>query len=383
MKNKAVLVLADGRYFEGESFGANISPEKPVVGEVVFNTSMYGYQEIITDPSYAGQLMCFTTAQIGNVGCNELDVESSHVHAMGVIVKNYSDFYSNYRAKESLGSYLKKNNIPGIAKIDTRSLVQHLRDHGAQMGAIACGENIDISLLVAKAREAGSMEGKNYVRAVSCQEAYSWSQLPWDQTSECYPELTASELQKRPHLVALDFGIKFNILRLLSEIGFRVTVLPAYSTAKEIRAQAPDALFLSNGPGDPATLMEIVAVTKELISELPIFGICLGHQILCQALGGKTYKLKFGHRGGNHPVLDCLTRKVEITSQNHGFAVQQGSLSKNVLISHVNLNDQTVEGLADAKLKVFSVQYHPEASPGPHDSNYLFQNFYNLVVNNA
>ncbi len=383
MKNKAILVLADGRHFEGESFGADISSDNPIVGEVVFNTSMFGYQEIITDPSYAGQIMCFTTAQIGNVGCNEEDVESKKVHAMGVIVKNYSDFYSNFRAKESLSSYLKKNNIPGIAKIDTRALVQHLRDNGSQMGAIACGENIDLEKLLAKAKLAGSMEGKNYVRAVSCTEPYTWSQLPWDSTSNAYPELLKTELLKRPHLVALDFGIKFNILRLLTQIGFRVTVLPAYSSAKEIRDHNPDAVFLSNGPGDPATLLEIVAVTKELISELPIFGICLGHQILCQALGGKTYKLKFGHRGGNHPVLDCITKKVEITSQNHGFAVKQDSLGKNVLISHVNLNDNTVEGLADANLKVFSVQYHPEASPGPHDSNYLFQNFYNLVVENA
>ena len=282
----------------------------------------------------------------------------------------------------------------GISGIDTRDLVRHLRDHGAQMGALAAGEDINPSELVDRARAMGSMAGKDYVQFVSCKKSYVWREFPWSlelsqsqsahNTRERlgYRTLTEEEERVRPHVVALDCGIKHSILRLLVGAGFRVTVVPAFATSSEIRALRPDGIFLSNGPGDPATLGTIVSCVKELIGTLPIFGICLGHQILGQVVGGKTYKLKFGHRGGNHPVLDKITGKVEITVQNHGFAVDPESLPKNggIEISHINLNDKTVEGIDVPSLRAFSVQYHPEASPGPHDSRYLFQRFFESVT---
>jgi carbamoyl-phosphate synthase small subunit len=273
----------------------------------------------------------------------------------------------------------------GISGLDTRALVTHLRDKGSQMGAMAAGESVSIERLVCAAKAAGSMEGKDYVQAVSCEQPYSWNSGVWSldlrqkgQTG--FKPLSPDSLARRPHCVAIDCGIKRNILRLLVDVGFRVTVVPANSVAKDIFALNPDALFLSNGPGDPATLGYLVDTVKECVGKLPIFGICLGHQILGQVFGGKTYKLKFGHRGGNHPVMDVTTGKVEITVQNHGFAVDRESLSKEVSITHINLNDQTVEGLESKQNKAFSVQYHPEASPGPHDARYLFKRFFELVV---
>lgn len=379
-KTPAALALADGTFFRGTAFGAHCPVSQPAVGEVVFNTSLYGYQEIITDPSYAGQIMTFTYPHIGNYGCNSQDVESDRVHVTGVIIRNESGVFSNFRAEESLDSYLKRNNTVGLAGIDTRKLVKHLRDNGAQMGAIATGEDVDVDALVAAARAAGSMLGKDYVGAVSCKEPYTWTEFAWDAATNKYRSMTNSALVSRPHVVVMDFGVKRNILRLLLKAGFRVTVVPADSSAEKILTFAPDALFLSNGPGDPAVHGTIVDQIKMLLGKIPIFGICLGHQLLAQAVGAKTFKLKFGHRGGNHPVLEHGTGVIEITSQNHGFAVGIEGISAEVELTHVNLNDQTLEGLSIPSKKAFSVQYHPEASPGPHDSGYLFDRFFQLVV---
>ena len=377
----AVLALADGMIFRGSGFGAERPVEDASVGEVVFNTSMFGYQEILTDPSYCGQIMCFTCPHIGNVGCNEEDNESSKVHVEGIVIRNLSQIRSNFRAEMTLSEYLKKAGIPGIYGIDTRKIVTHLRDEGAQMGALAIADKINPDDLVDRARQAGSMEGKDLVQVVSCKEVYSWNELPWSLRGGGFGKASPETLFPRPHVVAVDCGVKYNILRLLTDVGFRVTVVPASHNVKAIQALKPDALFLSNGPGDPAPLKKNVVKTVEsLLGTLPIFGICLGHQILAQAVGGTTYKLKFGHRGGNHPVMDCSTKKVEITVQNHGFAVTNAKFPGDVRISHLNLNDQTVEGLEAPEYRAFCVQYHPEASPGPHDARYLFERFFDLVV---
>ncbi len=379
-----VLALADGSIFRGQCFGAARGSDDPVLGEVVFNTSMFGYQEILTDPSYAGQIMCFTAPHIGNVGCNTEDVESDRVYTEGVLIRDLPRVVSNFRADRTLPQYLWENGIMGMCGIDTRELVAHLRTHGAQMGAMAVGHSLNPDDLVARARSQGSMEGKDYVKTVTCQQSYSWNELPWSLEyslkSRGKRELDFGKLWSRPHVVAIDCGIKHNILRLLLEVGFRVTVVPATATSSEILALQPDGVFLSNGPGDPATLGYVVDTVKGIFGKFPIFGICLGHQILGQVVGGKTYKLKFGHRGGNHPVRNNLTGKVEITVQNHGFAVQPESLSRSVVVSHVNLNDQTVEGLDIPEARAFCVQYHPESSPGPHDAQYLFRRFYENVV---
>lgn len=377
---KAVLALADGTIFEGFGFGAIASSDNPAIGEVVFNTSMYGYQEICTDPSYAGQILTFTYPHIGNVGTNFIDEESGKFFASGIIIRNLPRVYSNFRAQESFPEYLSKHNKMGLYGIDTRKLVLHLRTHGSQMGAMAGGENISVDNLISHARKAGSMEGKNYVKAVSCESPYAWSDGAWGLEDDAYDSYSEARLSSRPHVVALDCGIKRNIMRLLTDVGFRVTVAPAYSSEAVLKNLRPDALFLSNGPGDPATLKEIVSTVESCVGKYPIFGICLGHQILGQVYGGKTYKLKFGHRGGNHPVKDLTTDKVEITVQNHGFTVDEKTLPKSVEVTHVNLNDGTVEGLMCKQDKVFSVQYHPEASPGPKDALYLFNRFRELVV---
>jgi carbamoyl-phosphate synthase small subunit len=374
------LAFADGAIFKGRCFGALRGASQPITGEAVFNTSMYGYQEILTDPSYAGQIMCFTYPHIGNVGCNEEDVESSQVFTEGLVVRAAHKAPSNFRSTTSLQSYLARNNIMGLEGIDTRVVVSHLRDNGAQMSVMAGGESVNPDELVDLAKSLGSMEGKDYVKHVACKETYTWDHLPWTLAHGNARKLSQEQLVSRPHVVAVDCGVKTNILRLLVDVGFRVTVVPAGTSSTDIMALRPDGVFLSNGPGDPATLGYVVQPAKELLGKVPMFGICLGHQILGQAFGGATYKLKFGHRGGNHPVRDETTGKVEITVQNHGFAVKKEGLSSKVKVSHINLNDNTVEGLESKGLNAFSVQYHPEASPGPHDSRYLFKRFFDLVV---
>jgi len=377
---KGYLALANGTVFTGTCFGALRGENNPVEGELVFNTSMYGYQEILTDPSYAGQIMTFTYPHIGNVGCNEDDVESSRVYTEGIVVRAAHKNPSNFRATTSLQDYLAKASVMGIEGIDTRELVTLLRTEGAQMAIMAAGENINPDTLVDRAKSLGSMEGKDYVKQVTCKDTYTWDFLPWSLSQGNSRRLSQEQLVSRPHVVAIDCGIKTNILRLLVDVGFRVTVMPAGTTAEQTMSLRPDGVFLSNGPGDPATLGYVVKPVQQILGKVPIFGICLGHQILGQALGGKTYKLKFGHRGGNHPVRDETTGKVEITVQNHGFAVDKGTLGANAFISHLNLNDMTVEGLESKEYRAFSVQYHPEASPGPHDSRYLFERFFRSVV---
>jgi carbamoyl-phosphate synthase small subunit len=381
---KAVLALADGKFFEGLAFGA----EGEAVGEVVFNTSMTGYQEILTDPSYDGQLVAMTYPQIGNTGVNPEDVESRQPFMRGFIVKDYSAQPSNWRASQSLHEYMKANGVVGIHGIDTRALVRHLRDHGAQEGIISTVSS-DSQELIAKAKASPGLVGQDLVKNVSCAEAYDWNQGMW-QLNGGYKQRAEGIVSKRrgrasfasPNffVVAYDFGIKYNILRNLAESGCRVKVVPASMPADEVLALNPDGIFLSNGPGDPDAVPYAKTNVEKLIGKKPIFGICLGHQILGLALGGKTYKLKFGHHGGNQPVMDLTTRKVEITAQNHGFAVDADSLSGAAQVTHLNLNDNTVEGLAHRELPIFSVQYHPESSPGPHDANYLFKRFTDLMA---
>ncbi len=381
----ATLALADGTVFKGVCFGTALEASSPAIGELVFNTSMFGYQEILTDPSYCGQMVCFTYPLIGNVGCNSEDDESDRVHATGMIVRELSPQFSNFRASQSLHDYLAQRGVMGLARIDTRALVSHLRDHGAQMGAMASGTEVSSDDLISRARAHGSMQGRDLVKEVSCKKPYTWHELPWSlehlqRTGTGFARIDDQELASRPHVIAIDCGIKRSILRLLTGNGFRVTVVPSTISSAEILALRPEGLFLSNGPGDPATLGYLVQVVKDLRGRLPIFGICLGHQIVAQAFGAKTFKLKFGHRGGNHPVMDLRTRAVEITVQNHGFAVSPEGLESGSAVSHLNLNDQTVEGLESEDGKIFCVQHHPEASPGPHDSRYLFRRFYERVA---
>ena len=369
----AILALADGTTFTGQLIGA----EGKAKGEVVFNTAMSGYQEILTDPSYVYQMITFTMPHLGNVGVNPDDVESKKVHAAGVICREFCAQPSNCRAKSSLKEFLVAHPVTGISGIDTRKLVLHLRTHGAQMGVIGAGD-VQADELVAEARALASMNGLDLAQHVTTGAAYSWSEGAW-RFGVGYEEQSA-QLEGKPHVVALDFGIKRNILRLLASAGLQVTVVPATYSAQQIRALKPDGLFLSNGPGDPAAVQYAIATVRALLGEVPMFGICLGHQILGLALGLKTYKLKFGHRGGNHPVRNERTKKVEITVQNHGFAVSPDGLPQGVEITHINLNDNTVEGLAVPGKKAFSVQYHPESSPGPQDAQYLFNEFQRLVA---
>jgi carbamoyl-phosphate synthase small subunit len=370
---EAILALADGRVFRGRAFGAI----GETVGEVIFNTAMTGYQEVLTDPSYKGQLVCMTYPEIGNVGINRDDAESRRVYVEGFIVKECWARPSNWRSELSLSDYLAGAGVVGIEGIDTRALVRHIRTHGAQEAVISSGE-LDADALVRKAKASPGLVGRDLVREVTCAKPYDWELGDWE-LGRGYRAVSPQELRDAPLVVALDYGIKLNILRRLVATGFRVRVLPARSTAAGILAHNPDGVFLSNGPADPAALPYAHQAVAGVLGKKPVFGICLGHQILGLALGGRTYKLDFGHHGANHPVMDLRTRKVEITSQNHGFAVDAGSLKGRAVLSHVNLNDQTVEGLRGEGAPFFSVQYHPEASPGPHDASYLFVRFKRMV----
>ena len=370
----AKLVLSDGTVYEGRAFGAR----GEIVGEVVFNTSLSGYQEILTDPSYAGQIVTMTYPHIGNYGVNPQDVESHRPWAAGFVVREWSRNPSNYRATGNLHEYLVENGIPGIEQIDTRALVKRVRSRGA-MPAVLSHLDLDDDSLRAKAAAAPGMTGQDLVQRVSCAEPYDWT--------EGEPSEFASG-NGRPapihRVAAVDCGIKRNILRLLVDEGFFVRVFPASASAAEILEFQPAGLFLSNGPGDPEPVHYVASTVRELLGKLPIFGICLGHQILALACGASTFKLPFGHRGGNQPVSDLTTGKVEITSQNHGFAVENRRLSDTgIELTHVNLNDQTVEGFRHRELPAFAVQYHPEASPGPHDSRHLFARFRELIESSS
>jgi len=372
----ALLALADGTVFRGRAFGAL----GEVAGELVFNTSMTGYQEILTDPSYEGQLVAMTYPEIGNVGVNREDAESRRPYVRGFVVREYREDPSSWRAEESLGAYLARHGIPGIEGIDTRALVRHLRDRGSQE-AVLSSVDLDAKRLVRRAKESPGLVGRDLVREVTCAEPYDWTEGPWRLGHGYVPaEATAAARERRPYrVVAYDFGIKRNILRSLVGAGCAVRVVPAATPARQVLALQPDGVFLSNGPGDPDAVTGAREAVAELLGELPVFGICLGHQIMGLALGGRTYKLKFGHHGGNQPVQDLTTGKVEITAQNHGFAVDIETLRGRAEVTHLNLNDRTVEGLTVKGQPTFSVQYHPEASPGPHDAHYLFTRFTELM----
>ena len=370
--NAAILALEDGTVFEGKSFGA----PKDSLGEVVFNTAITGYQEIFTDPSYAGQIVVLTNPQIGNYGANAYDQEAARPYIEGLVVREFSRLASNWRSEENAERFLADNGIPVAAEIDTRALVRHLRTRGVMRGVLSVGSR-SRDELIDRARKAPSMAGLDLATRVSTSSSYSWDQP----VTPCSPsDPLAKPAEQFCHVVAFDYGIKRNILRRLVQVGARVTVVPAGASAEDVLALQPDGIFLSNGPGDPEPLEFQVAQVRKLIGKKPIFGICLGQQVLGLALGGKTYKLKFGHRGANHPVLNQVTQKVEITSHNHGFAVDPDSLNLNeVDLTHVNLNDQTLEGFRHRNEPVFCVQYHPEAAPGPHDSHYLFDDFMTLI----
>lgn len=374
--DSAILALEDGTVFEGRNFGAPAERS----GEVVFNTALTGYQEIFTDPSYAGQIVILTNPQIGNYGTNVEDCEASKPYIEGLVVREFSAVASNWRSDQQAREYLEKHGVPVISELDTRALVRHLRSRGVMRGVLSSIES-DAVKLIAKARNIPSMTGLDLASRVSTASAYQWTQP----VEACSPSETIPPAPTpKYHVVAYDFGIKQNILRRLVQTGCRVTVVPALTSAKDVLALKPDGVFLSNGPGDPEPLQTQVSNVQKLIGKTPIFGICLGHQILGLAVGGKTYKLKFGHRGANHPVLNHLTQRVEITSHNHGFAVEPDSLkSSDVEMTHLNLNDQTLEGFRLRNYPVFCVQYHPEAAPGPHDSHYLFDDFVQLMAAGA
>ena len=387
---KAILALADGTVFEGEHFGTT----GETVGEVVFNTSMTGYQEVLTDPSYNGQIVTMTYPLIGNYGCNEADVESIGPQVEGFVVREYSAYHSNWRSKWSLDTYLSEHDIIGIQGIDTRALTRRLRVHGVMNGCLST-EDLNPESLVAKAKAWHGLVGWDLVQRVTCPNPYAWR-------NGCQPSAVSRQQEgivtiendvdghtpkaesRKPKaeshkVIALDFGIKYNILRQLTEHGCKVQVVPAKTSAEEILAADPDGVFLSNGPGDPMPVGYAIETIQGLMGKKPLFGICLGHQLLGLALGGKTFKLKFGHRGANQPVKHLETDKVEITSQNHGFCVDIDSLPNSVDITHINLNDDTLEGIQHREYPVFSVQYHPEASPGPHDASYLFSRFIQMM----
>jgi len=366
----ALLALEDGSVYRGVGFGAAADQ----AGELVFNTAMTGYQEILTDPSYRGQIVLMTAPEIGNVGVNRQDDESAHPFCAGFVVRNLSPRVSNWRAGGDLADFMAQHGVAGISGIDTRAITRRLRIGGAQR-ALVTRQVDDPAAAVERARRHPSLEGRDLVKEVTADAPYQWSEGLW-QT----PGMERNDPPVRHHVVAYDFGIKRGILRRLRHAGCSVSVMPARTPAKDVLTQKPDGIFLSNGPGDPAAVTYAVEAAAELCrAGKPIFGICLGHQILGLALGGKTYKLKFGHHGANHPVMDLTTRKVEITSQNHGFAVDVESLAGKAVLTHINLNDNTVEGMRHDSLPIFSVQYHPEASPGPNDPSYLFDRFVKLM----
>jgi len=364
----ALLVLEDGTLWPGFGFGHL----GETTGEVVFNTSMTGYQEVITDPSYYGQIVVMTAPQIGNVGTNPDDDESHRAWVAGFVVRDLSPIVSNYRSRQPLDEYLAERGVVGVTGLSTRALVKHIREKGAMRGAIST-VNLDPDRLLAMARASRDMNGADLAREVTCDEPYRWTSGVDPQWYVGLPARSSAPTPEQPHIVAYDFGIKRNILRLLTSRGCRVTVVPATTPADEVLALQPDGVFLSNGPGDPAACTYAIEATRQLLGRVPLFGICLGHQILGLALGGRTYKMKFGHRGGNQPVL--AGGHVEISSHNHGFAVRAESLPADVEVTHVNLNDGCVEGLRVPRLRAFGVQYHPEASPGPHDAIHLFDEF--------
>ncbi len=369
---EAILALENGTFYRGIAAGA----EGQTQGEVVFNTSMTGYQEVLTDPSYSGQIVTMTCAEIGNYGVSPEDVESRKPHIAGFVIRDESPVASNWRASGTLRDYLVANQIVAVADIDTRALTRLLRSSGVMRGVIATGNQLDVDALVEHARSIPKMEGSDLVKVVTSARAFDWQ----EEDPKQYDMATKRKAKRRLKIAAYDFGMKWNIMRRLTAHGCDVRVYPASTPASELLATSPDGVFLSNGPGDPAPLTYAIDNAKALVaSGVPTFGICLGHQILGLAMGGSTYKLKFGHRGGNHPVKKLSTGKIEITSQNHGFAVDPESLPSNVDVTHRNLYDGTVEGLRHTTQPVFCVQYHPEASPGPHDADYLFNDFIDLI----
>jgi carbamoyl-phosphate synthase small subunit len=383
---EAVLALEDGRIFRGRSIGA--AGER--TGEVVFNTSMVGYQEVLTDPSYRGQIVTMTYTEIGNYGVNEHDIESSHPQVSGFVVRQLSELHSNWRASKDLNQYLRENRIVGIAEIDTRALTRHLRSRGVLRGCLSTSGASD-EALVAKAKASPDLSKVDLVGEVTCLRPYAWEDAPagrWPRmvdgplaknASAAGPAASGDARTAPYHIVAYDYGVKQNILRCLRDSGTRVTVVPAATPAADTLALEPDGVFLSNGPGDPASATYAIESVKGMVGKVPIFGICLGHQILGIALGAKTFKLKFGHRGANQPVKDMRDGRIAITSQNHGYAIDERGLPSTAEITHVNLNDGTIEGFRHRDEAIFSVQYHPESSPGPHDSLYLFDQFIAMI----